>query len=116
MNKFMENDRTAEFLGRRIRALRKSKGFTQEELGAECEINYKYLGAIERGEENPSLSILQKIAKGLGVEILELFRFHHEERDPAKLKKEVLDAINRIAKEEGEEKLRVILKVVNALR
>jgi len=111
----MENEKTAELLGWRIRTLRKAKGLTQEDLGGRCGINYKYVGAIERGEENPSLSILQKIAKGLGVEILELFRFHHEERDPAKLKKELVTTINRIAKEEGD-KLQLILKVVNALK
>jgi len=115
MNKFMKKDQTAELVGRRIRALRKSKGLTQEELGAECGINYKYVGAIERGEENPSLSILQKIAKGLGVEILELFRFQHEEKDPAKLRKDLIDFINRIGKDDGE-KLRLILRVVKALK
>jgi transcriptional regulator with XRE-family HTH domain len=110
----MKNE-TAALLGRRIRALRKSKGLTQEELGAECGINYKYVGAIERGEENPSLSILLRVSKGLGVEILELFRFSHEQRDPAKLKKELIDTINQIGKDERE-KLQLILKLVNVLR
>jgi len=75
----MRENKVAGFLGRRIRTLRKSKNLTQEQLGEESGINYKHLGAIERGEENPSLSALQKIAKGLGIEILELFRFQHEE-------------------------------------
>lgn len=110
----MKND-TAVLLGRRIRALRKSKGLTQQELGAECGINYKYVGAIERGEENPSLSILQRISQGLGVEILELFRFSHEQRDPAKLRKDLIDTINQIGKSETE-KLQLILKVINALK
>ncbi len=108
-------DETAALLGRRIRALRKSKGLTQEGLGAECAINYKYVGAIERGEENPSLSILLRISKGLGVEMSELFRFRHEQRDPARLKRDLIDTINQIGKDERE-KLQLILKVINALR
>ena len=108
----MKKDDIAVLLGRKIRNLRKSKGWTQEELGASCSINYKYIGAIERGEENPSLSVLQKIAEGLGVEISELFRDHHEDRDPAKLRK---DIINRIGKEE-EEKLRLIVRILDALK
>jgi len=95
--------------------LRKAKALTQEELGAECGINYKYVGAIERGEENPSLSILQKIAEGLGVEILELFRFQHEEKDPSKLKKDIIEIVNRIGRDEAA-KLQQIMRVVNALK
>lgn len=111
----MENENIAGLLGRRIRALRKAKGLTQEDLGGKCGINYKYVGAIERGEENPSLSVLQKIAKGLGVEIMELFRFHPEEKDPAKLKKELMTIIDRMAKED-KEKLQMIFRIVNALK
>jgi len=113
--KMMKRDQTAKLLGRRIRALRKSKGFTQEELGAESGINYKYVGAIERGEENPSLSVLEKISQALSVEILELFRFHHEDKDTDKLKKGLVDTINQLGKKE-EDKLRLIYKIINALK
>ncbi len=111
----MKKEKTAELLGQRVRALRKSRHLTQEELGAQCGINYKYIGGIERGEENPSFSILQKIAEGLGVEILELFRFQHEEKDPANLKKSLLDIIKQLEKEDRG-KLQLILKIINALR
>ena len=90
-------------------------GLTQEGLGATCGINYKYIGAIERGEENPSLSVLQRIAGGLEVEIMELLRFQHEEGDPAKLKKDLIDIINHFGKQD-KERLQLILKIVNALR
>ena len=108
----MREKKTAELLGRRIRALRKSTNLTQERLGERSGISYKYLGAIERGEENPSLSVLQKIAKGLGVEISELFSFQHEETDPDKLKK----MITAIIKDEKSERLQLILKIISALR
>lgn len=88
---------------------------TQEELGASCAISYKFLGAVERGEENPSLKTLEKISEGLGVELFELFLFRHEERDPAKIKKDLLETINQIEKEDRE-KLQLILKIIHALK
>lgn len=109
----MKEKKVAELLGLKIRALRKSNNLTQERLGEKSGINYKHLGAIERGEENPSLSVLQKVASGLGVEIAELFRFHHEETDPAKLKKMTFNIINNIPNE-NVEKLQLLHKILKA--
>ena len=111
----MKKEQTAELLGRRIRSLRKAKNLTQEELGARCEVNYKFIGAVERGEENPSLKTLEKISQGLGVELLELFRFKHEERDTAKIKRELLDIINQLEKED-KAKLQLIYRILLALK
>ena len=110
----MKEEKVAELLGLRIKALRKSKKLTQQQLGERCGINYKHLGAIERGEENPSLSILGKIAQGLGVEIFELCRFHHEETDAAKLKRMTISMISGIPGE-NLEKLRLIHKIIKAI-
>ena len=109
----MKEKKVAELLGLRIRVLRRLRNLTQEQLGENSRINYKHLGAIERGEENPSLSVLQKVASGLGVEIAELFRFHHEETDPAKLKKMILNIINNIP-HENVEKLQLLHKIIKA--
>jgi transcriptional regulator with XRE-family HTH domain len=108
----MREKKVAGLLGRRIRTLRKSKNLTQEQLGGRAGINYKHLGAIERGDENPSLSVLDKIADGLGVEILELFRFQHEETDPVKLRKMMADLV----KDEKVDRLQLILNIINATR
>ncbi len=83
-------------LGRRIRALRNSKGWTQQELGSQADINYKFLGEIERGQQNPSFNILVKIATALDVEMSELFRFEHEISDRNEIEvriKEILKSI-----------------------
>jgi transcriptional regulator with XRE-family HTH domain len=111
----MKKDNAAVLLGRRIRSLRKSKDLTQEELGAKCDVHYKFIGAVERGEENPSLKTLEKIAEGLGVELFDLFRFKHEERDLIKIKKDLLETINQIEKEDTA-KLQLILKIIHALK
>ena len=111
----MSEKKVAGFLGRRIRTLRKSRNLTQEQLGGKAGINYKHLGAIERGDENPSLSILTKIADGLGVEISELFTFHHEEPDPAKLRRMIVNSVNSLGDQEIE-KLRLLFKIIKILR
>ena len=66
-------------LGARIRQLRKIKGWTQEKLAEKAGMDYKYLGTIERGEKNLTLTNIEKIAKGLGVETYQLFLFSLKE-------------------------------------
>ena len=54
-------------VGKNVRRLRLQKGMTQEELAFEAEIDLTYVGGIERGRRNPSLMVLARIAKALGV-------------------------------------------------
>ena len=51
--------------GQRVLELRTQRGYTQEQLSYQCDINRTYMGAIERGEKTPSLITIEKIAKGL---------------------------------------------------
>ena len=60
-------------LGYRIRYLRTQKGLSIEALALEAEINRNYLGDLERGTRNPTLVILNKIAKALEIDLSELF-------------------------------------------
>lgn len=56
-------------VGKNVRRLRLQKGMTQEELAFEAEIDLTYIGGIERGRRNPSLMVLVRIAKALGVQL-----------------------------------------------
>ena len=60
-------------LGKRIRELRMSGGFTQEKLGEKAGLNYKFIGELERGQVNVSLDSLAKIAEALMVKVGDLF-------------------------------------------
>lgn len=62
----------AEILGANIRRLRKSRGWTQEQLAHEAGVAMRYIAGLERAEENPSLNYLVKIAEALDVEPTEL--------------------------------------------
>lgn len=60
-------------LGREIRRLRRARDVTQEALADLAGLSANYIGAIERGEQNPGAKALFKIARGLHVHPAELF-------------------------------------------
>ena len=60
-------------LGARIRYLRQQKNMTIEELALEAEINRNYLCDLERGTCNPTVVVLNKIAKALEINLSTLF-------------------------------------------
>lgn len=59
--------------GRRMRALRHARGFSQEELAHRAGMHATYLGGIERGERNPALLNIGRLARALGLPLAELF-------------------------------------------
>lgn len=61
-------------LGKRIRKLRTRKGWSQEEFAAISGLHRTYVGAVERGEKNLTLSTMLTLAKTLGSTIGQLFR------------------------------------------
>ena len=98
-------------MGKRIRELRRQKGLTQEELGERAGISYKYLGSIERGQENPSFKHLVRLAKALSVSMDELFRFSHLEPDRAMMLKELAETLAGMSDSE----LSLTFKLIQAL-
>lgn len=58
--------------GRRIRAFRKLKGYTQENLAKELGISVSILGEIERGNRMPSDEFLIKVASLLNITVDDL--------------------------------------------
>lgn len=62
-------------LGQRIRQLRHTQGWTQQELAEKAGLDFKYLGGVERGERNVTIGNIEKIAAGLAVEAHQLFLF-----------------------------------------
>ena len=66
-------DDVLDRLGIRIRALREKANISQETLGHIARLHRTYVGAIERGERNPSVLSLKKIADALKVKLGDLF-------------------------------------------
>lgn len=59
--------RLEAIFGINVRRLRKAAHLSQEELAAEVGIDMRYLGGIERGQENPTIKVMAKLAKALKV-------------------------------------------------
>ncbi len=65
----------------RLRELRKSKGLTQEKLAEMSDIDYKYLQKLEsKNPSSPTLSVLEKLSRGLGITLTEFITFIEEGR------------------------------------
>ena len=52
--------------GKTVKALRLARNWTQEELASRSKLHPTYIGGIERGERNPGLESILKIARALG--------------------------------------------------
>lgn len=72
---YYRNDKFLKAFGSNLKKLRRAKNMSQEDLSFESELELTQIGRIERGETNTSISLLTKIAKGLKVEIKDLFDF-----------------------------------------
>lgn len=54
-----------EKFGRRVRMFRLEKELSQEELAHEADSNRTYISDVERGTRNPSIVVVERIAKAL---------------------------------------------------
>ena len=59
-------------LGAAVRELRARRGLSQEWLGFKAGLHRNYIGAIERGEINPTLRTLVRLTSGLVLPLSEL--------------------------------------------
>jgi transcriptional regulator with XRE-family HTH domain len=59
-------------LGGRIRALRRDRGLTLEDLAGRSGVSRAMISKLERGEKNPTLVVAAKVAEGLGVSLSRL--------------------------------------------
>ena len=60
------------FLGQRLRALRKQRGFSQERLGDGAGLSGKFIGEVERGEKSISIDSLYRVSVALEISLREL--------------------------------------------
>ena len=66
-------DEVRAFFGQRVRELRRQKGLSQTELAERADLNRAYLGGVERGDRNPTIENVAKIAKALEEPMGSLF-------------------------------------------
>lgn len=66
------SSKLAHTLASNLRAYRKVRDISQEELAHMCGLHRTYIGSVERGERNVTLSTLETLANALGVSVPEL--------------------------------------------
>jgi len=59
--------------GKKVKELRLSKGLSQESLAFKANLDRTYIPSIEKGERNVSITVVEKIAIALDVNIKDLF-------------------------------------------
>ncbi len=67
-------------LGQRIAELRRRRRLTQEQLAEAVGYSVDFISLVERGINAPSVAGLERFAKGLKVEVQELFNFEEKKR------------------------------------
>ena len=66
-------DKQLNDFGRAVRELRKEKGLSQEAFADLAGIDRSYMGHIERGEKNITITKIYQISQALGVKASQLF-------------------------------------------
>lgn len=61
--------------GAKLAYIRKSKKLSQMKLAEIVDMNFNYIGQIERGEANVTIRTMKILADALGINVIELFDF-----------------------------------------
>jgi transcriptional regulator with XRE-family HTH domain len=67
-----------------LRRIRVRRGLSQERLAYDAEVDRSYVGGLERREENPTVDVLDRLTKTLGISLAELFREPRKGAPPPK--------------------------------
>ena len=100
-------------LGKKIKKIRVSKGYTQEKLSEMADISQKALSSIEVGENFITAETLDKLLVALEITAEELFATN-DMKDSAELIKMINQNIALIG--DNPEKLEIILNLTNSLK
>ena len=71
----MKNNDTIKKLGQKIRIERQKRKMSQEKLAELADLNRNFVGMIERGETNLTVTKLENIANVFDMDIMDLFSF-----------------------------------------
>jgi transcriptional regulator with XRE-family HTH domain len=76
------NSAISRTLAANVRRLRKERGWTQDDLAAETKVEQAAISLIENARANPTLQMLESIARALDVAFIELFAAQARQRRP----------------------------------
>src|SRR5665647_1610275 len=103
----MKNNDILEFVGAKLRDIRKNKKLSQEDLAEKSGFHYVYIGGVERGERNINLRNLERITNALDIELNELFQLSE-----IQISNEILKDINALLSERSQEEIQTAYQVL----
>ena len=98
-----------EKLGLRIKYLREERKLTQEQFEGLTDVNASYLSALERGQKNVTFEVLERVASGLKIDLLQLFMFDSQDETPSR------KAVEKIFLNLPDDRLKKALKIAQIL-
>lgn len=71
-------------VARNLRRLRVSRSLSQEDLAVDARVDRTYVSRLERAIENPTIAVLERLARALGANISEFFDAARVAKGPIK--------------------------------
>lgn len=112
-------------LGERMKKLRKRLGLTQKEFAGRVRggVDYTYIGKIERGDQYPSLKMLERIGKAFSVPLDYFFEVDGLSKSLDLLPREVKDLLGdkerqdllKASRDLSARDLRLVMQIINIL-
>lgn len=65
--------------GKKVRVARTFRGWSQEDLAEAAGLDRTYISGIERGTRNPTITVVDKFSKALGIDLGTLLNEETEE-------------------------------------
>jgi transcriptional regulator with XRE-family HTH domain len=65
---------TVRQLGMKLKRVREARGMSQNAIAKKARITREYLSRLESGRYDPTVGVLQRLAKALGVPVTELLQ------------------------------------------
>lgn len=103
-------------VGERIRAIRKAKGLTQQQLAELSGLDDAYIGSLERGERNFSIDTLEKILLGLEIHPLEIFHTNPSLNEAEKTRLLALDEFTITTSELNIDQINAVRRILKEIR
>lgn len=75
MNIELSNEKFLISFGEKLKKVRTSKNLSYRQMAQRCDLDYSYISKIEKGRHNIQLTSVLELAKGLNINIKELFDF-----------------------------------------
>ena len=85
----------------RFRKLRSARGFSVYRLARESDVSENYIHKIERGENKPSVYILEKLLTCLGVTLPEFLNESTEIMYPSDFERELIESVRTLPAEKA---------------